>query len=193
MHADENRRSKLNRAQKIAWAGVLLLALFACSRGDERKVKSAVRGFYDTYLKVRPSGVPTKAQQNDFKKLVSSGLSNLLDEAATLEDTSRAPESPAPPRLEGDVFTSLDEGAISYQISRCDLESSTAMCVVELTNIDDQNRGKLSWKDRVFLVRENDRWVVDDIEYFGDKQFMHKGRLKDVLKQVIKDGSEPMV
>jgi len=193
MHADENRRSKLNRAHKIAWAGVLLLALFACSRGDERKVKSAVRGFYDTYLKVRPSGVPTKAQQNDFKKLVSSGLSNLLDEAATLEDTSRAPESPAPPRLEGDVFTSLDEGAISYQISRCDLESSTAMCVVELTNIDDQNRGKLSWKDRVFLVRENDRWVVDDIEYFGDKQFMHKGRLKDVLKQVIKDGSEPMV
>jgi hypothetical protein len=189
----QNRRSKLNFAYKIACAGVVLLAFVACSRGDERKVKSTVRGFYDTYLKLRPSGVPTKGQQNDFKKLISSGLSNLLDEAATLEDTSRAPDSPAPPRLEGDVFTSLDEGAISYQISRCDIESSTAMCVIELTNIDDRTRGKLSWKDRVFLVRENDRWVVDDIEYFGDKQYMHKGRLKDVLKQVIKDGSEPMV
>lgn len=193
MESDQSRRSTVSLAYQIVCMGVLLLALVACSRGDERKVKSAVRGFYDTYLKLRPSGVPTKAQQNDFKKLVSSGLSNLLDEAATLEDTSRAPDSPAPPRLEGDVFTSLDEGAISYQISRCDLEGSTALCVVELTNIDDRNRGKLSWKDRVFLVRENDRWLVDDIEYFGDKQFMHKGRLKDVLKQVIKDGSEPMV
>jgi len=193
MQCDQSRDSTFNYAYKIVCAGVLLLALSACSRGDERKVKSAVRGFYDTYLKLRPSGVPTKAQQSDFKKLVSSGLSNLLEEAATLEDTSRAPDSPAPPRLEGDVFTSLDEGAISYQISRCDIETSTAMCVVELTNIDDRNRGKLSWKDRVFLVRENDRWLVDDIEYFGDKQFMHKGRLKDVLKQVIKDGSEPMV
>src|ERR1043166_1044463 len=193
MESDPRQRSAFNLAYKIACAGVLLLAVVACSRGDERKVKSAVRGFYDTYLKVRPSGVPTKAQQNDFKKLVSSGLSSLLDEAATLEDTSRAPESAAPPRLEGDVFTSLDEGAISYQISRCDLESATAMCVVELTHIEDSNRSKLSWKDRVFLVRENDRWVVDDIEYFGDKQFMHKGRLKDVLKQVIKDGKEPLV
>jgi hypothetical protein len=193
MAGNQRPCSTFKLTYKIACMGVLLLALVACSRGDERKVKSAVRGFYDTYLKIRPSGVPTKAQQSDFKKLISSGLSNLLDEAATLEDTSRAPESAAPPRLEGDVFTSLDEGAISYQISRCDLDSSTAMCVIELTNIEDRNRAKLSWKDRVFLVREKDRWVVDDIEYFGDKQFMHKGRLKDVLKQVIKDGSEPMV
>jgi hypothetical protein len=185
-----NKRSALGLVW-IACTAALLLG--ACSRGDERKVKSAVRGFYDTYLKVRPSGVPTKAQQADFKKVVSSGLWSLLDEAAGLEDTSRDANSSAPPRLEGDVFTSVDEGALSYQIDRCDVEASSAMCVISLTNIDDRNRGKLSWKDRVFLVRENDRWVVDDIEYFGDKQFMHKGHLKDVLKQVIQDGKEPLV
>ena len=67
------------------------------------------------------------------------------------------------------------------------------MCLVDLTNIDDRNRSRLAWKDRIFLVRENNRWVVDDIEYFGDKQFMHKGHLKEVLKQVIQDGKGPMV
>lgn len=176
---------------RLACIALLLTAAVGCSRGDERKVKSAVRNFYDTYLKVRPSGVPTKAQQTDFKKVVSASLAGLLDEAAGLEDTSRDPDSPAPPRLEGDVFTSVDEGALSYQIDRCDIESESAMCVIDLTNKDDRDHGKLTWKDRIFLVRESDRWVVDDIEYFGDKQFMHKGRLKEVLKQVIKDGKEP--
>ena len=186
-------RGALTLAWKLGFAAAVLAALGACSRGDERKVKNAVRSFYDTYLKVRPSGVPTKAQQTDFKKVISADLGNLLDEAADLEDTSRDVDTPAPPRLEGDVFTSLDAGALSYQIDRCDVQSAAAMCVIDLTNIDDRNRGKLEWKDRVFLVHEKDRWVVDDIEYFGDKQFMHKGRLKDVLKQVIADGKGPMV
>jgi hypothetical protein len=178
-------------AWKLACAALLIVAVAGCSRGEERKVKSAVRNFYDTYLKVRPSGVPTKAQLVDFKKVVSANLAGLLDEAATVEDTSREPDSPAPPRLEGDVFTSVDEGALSYQIDRCDIESASAMCVIDLTSVESGKRGKLTWKDRIFLVREGDRWVVDDIEYFGDKQFMHKGRLKEVLKQVIKDGKEP--
>jgi hypothetical protein len=178
-------------ARMLACAVILVAAVAACSRGDERKVKSAVRNFYDTYLKVRPSGVPTKAQQDDFKKVVSVNLAGLLDEAATVEDTSREPDSPAPPRLEGDVFTSVDEGALSYQIDRCDIESGSAMCVIDLTSVENGKRDKLTWKDRIFLVREGDRWVVDDIEYYGDKQFMHKGRLKEVLKQVIKDGKEP--
>ncbi|HEY1269834.1 MAG TPA: DUF3828 domain-containing protein, partial [Candidatus Binatia bacterium] len=178
-------------AWRLACAALLVAAVAGCSRGDERKVKSAVRNFYDTYLKVRPSGVPTKAQLVDFKKVVSSSLAGLLDEAATVEDTSREPDSPAPPRLEGDVFTSVDEGALSYQIDRCDIESASAMCVIDLTSVQNSNHDKLTWKDRVFLVREGDRWVVDDIEYFGDKQFMHKGRLKEVLNQVIKEGKEP--
>lgn len=187
----------------IAWSSLgarlallpalLVFVMTGCSRDDEAKVKSVVREFYTVYLKVRPSGVPTKAQQADFKKVMSSGLSNLMDEAAQSEDTSRDPNSPAPPRLEGDVFTSLDEGALSYKIVRCDMQAASAMCVVELTNAAAGSGAKLSWRDRVFLVREADRWVVDDIEYFGDKQFMHKGHLKDVLKQVIQEGKQPLV
>lgn len=193
MKATGDKRSASTFRWRAGCAVALLMAVIACARSDESRVKSTVRGFYNVYLKVHPSGVPTKGQQTDFKKVMSTGLSDLLDEAARSEDSSRDLNSAAPPRLEGDVFTSLDEGAFSYQIVRCDVEASSAMCVVDLTNVNDAGRGKLSWKDRVFLVREGDRWVVDDIEYFGDKQFMHKGHLKDVLKQVIQDGKEPMV
>jgi hypothetical protein len=187
------RRSGLCLGARLALLSALLILMTGCSRDDETKVKSVVRDFYNVYLKVKPSGVPTKAQQTDFKKIMSTGLSNLMDEAAQSEDTSRDPSSPAPPRLEGDVLTSLDEGALSYKIIRCDLQAAAAMCVVELTNAGDGGPAKVTWRDRIFLVRESDRWVVDDIEYFGDKQFMHKGRLKDVLKQVIQEGKQPLV
>jgi hypothetical protein len=41
----------------------------------------------------------------------------------------------------------------------------------------------------VFLVKGASGWAIDDIEYMGDWQFMHKGRLRDLLAQVIKDGA----
>jgi hypothetical protein len=193
MKTMNGKRSASSPRWRAGCAAALLLAAIACARGEEDKAKSAVREFYNAYLKVRPSGVPTKGQQAEFKKVMSTGLSELLDEAAQSEDASRDPKSAAPPRLEGDVFTSLDEGAFAYQIVRCDVQDSSAMCVVDLTNVNQSGGGgKVSWKDRVFLVREGNRWVVDDIEYFGDKQFMHKGHLKDVLKQVIQDGKEPV-
>jgi hypothetical protein len=32
---------------------------------------------------------------------------------------------------------------------------------------------------------------VDDIEFLGDRPFMHKGRLKDILKAIIEDAKSP--
>ena len=31
--------------------------------------------------------------------------------------------------------------------------------------------------------------MVEDIEYGGDWQFMHKGRLRELLRRVIRDGA----
>jgi hypothetical protein len=175
---------------RIGCAAVLLFASAACGPpSDERQVKNAVGAFYDVYMKIRPSGVPTKEQQVDFKNVLSTGLAALLDVAAGVEENaSRETGGEAAPRLEGDLFTSADEGAGSYKILECEIRKPAATCVVELTNVDDRKRSKLAWKDRVFLVRQADRWVVDDIEYFGEEEYMHQGRLKDVLKQIIGEG-----
>jgi hypothetical protein len=192
--AVSSRRSAVGfgRARRFT-AAAFLFSFVACGPpSDERQVKNAVGAYYDVYMKVRPSGVPTKEQQVDFKNVLSTGLAALLNVAAGVEENaSRETGGEAPPRLEGDLFTSADEGAGSYKIVECEIQKPAATCVVELTNVDDRKRSKLAWKDRVFVAREGDHWVVDDIEFLGDGPFMHKGRLKDVLKQIIEEGKSP--
>jgi hypothetical protein len=171
---------------------VALLLLAACFQpSEERRVKNAAAAFYDVYVKLHPSGVPLKEQQLEFKKVTSSGLANLLDEASMVEESSRAPKSAAPPKLEGDLFSSVDEGAVSYKILQCENQKESATCVAELTNVDDRNGSKLAWKDRLYLIKEGNRWAVDDIEYLGDRPFMHKGHLKNILRQIIEEGKNP--
>jgi hypothetical protein len=188
--AISDQRFAVGFGWRIGCAAALLFAAVACGPpSDERQVKNAVGAFYDLYMKVRPSGVPTKEQQVDFKKVLSTGLAALLEVAAGVEENaSRETGGEAAPRLEGDLFTSADEGAGSYKIVECEIQKPNATCIVELSNVDAQNRPKLAWKDRVFLVRQGDRWFVDDVEYFGEEEYMHKGRLKDVLKQIIAEG-----
>lgn len=184
--------SAIGFGARIGFALTLILA--ACGpRTDEDKAKSAARAFYDVYMRVRPSGVPSRDQQFEFKKTLSVGLAGLLEAASTAEDNAgRDPGGAPSPKLEGDVFTSFDQGAVTYKVARCEVQAASAVCLVELANSDSRN-AKVAWKDRVFVIQEGDRWVVDDIEFFGDKQFMHKGRLREVLKQVLDDANAPAV
>jgi hypothetical protein len=184
-----NRRSVVSFGWTVGCAAALLLACAACWRSsEERQAKNAVNAFYDVYMKVRPSGVPTKEQQAEFKKVISTGLAALLDEASTLEE-----DSSRETRIEGDLFSSLDQGALSSKTLQCEIQNMSATCEVELTSVDDRNNSKLVWKDRVHAIREGNRWLVDDIEFLGDRPFMHKGRLKDVLKAIIEDAKSPAV
>jgi hypothetical protein len=188
--AISSQRSAFSFGGMLGLAVLLLTLLAACWQpSEERQIKNAVSAFYDVYMKVRPSGVPTKEEQPEFKKVISTGLAGLLDEAFTSEEKNTFRET----KIEGDLFSSLDQGALSYKILQCETQTAPAACLVELTSVDDRNNAKFAWKDRVFLVREGDRWVVDDIEFLGDRPYMHKGRLKDVLRQIIEEAKKPAV
>jgi hypothetical protein len=185
--AISNRRSAFNFEKTARFAAVFLALLSACWRpSEERQAKNAVSAFYDVYMRVRPSGVPAKEQQAEFKKVISIGLAGLLDAASTGEESSFRET-----RIEGDLFSSLDQGALSYKTLQCEIQNTSATCEIELTSVDDRNKSKLVWKDRMFVIREGERWLVDDIEFLGDRPFMHKGRLKDVLKAIIEDAKNP--
>ena len=175
----------------VPFVSMFLLALAACSggHGDDQASHRAANAFYNVYLKLHPSGVPTKNQQAEFKPLVSADLAGLLVEAALAEaHYAEATKGEAPPLLEGDLFTSLFEGAESYKIGQCEMQKESWACAVELAHTDSRDNSKVEWKDRIYVVRNKDRWAVDDIEFLGDWQFMHKGRLKELLKAVIAEG-----
>ncbi len=156
----------------------------------DNNIQQTIIAFYNIYLEVRPLGVPTEKEREKLKLHISTTLRQLLQEAdAAEQEYYKATGGEVPPLVESDLFTSLFEGATAFNVLSCESRPDTASCRVEFSYNDPGNQYTFRWQDNVYLVRENHGWLVDDIEYLGDWQFMHKGRLQELLRQVIEDGN----
>ena len=176
--------------QKIFVRSALSLVVFATTAlaaDVDREMKEAVGSFYNVYLKVRPSGVPSGKEQRMFAPHLSASLKKLLSDASGTEQKyKRTTKGEAPPLVEGDLFTSLFEGASAFTVLTCDGKDGS--CLVEFSYVDPGSKSPTVWKDNVYLVKGSRGWLVDDIEFLGAWEFMHKGRLKELLRQVIEEG-----
>ncbi len=167
----------------------LLLIADPLAADDNRDIEKAVSAFYKIYLKVQPSGVPHEKEQKKFRPHISASLGKLLEEAGEVEQKYyRATKGEVPPLVEGDLFTSLFEGAAAFKVLSCAGKTAAGSCLVQFIYVDPGDKSSFKWKDRVFLIKESRGWLVDDIEFLGDWQFMHKGRLKNILRKVIDEG-----
>jgi hypothetical protein len=173
---------------RIIAAFLFLFTTTAIAAAHDRSMKETVNAFYHVYLTIRPSGVPSDQEQSKFNPYLSSSLRKLLKAAARAERRySRSTGGEVPPLAEGDIFTSLFEGASSFTVLSCSV--SARSCLVEFSYLDPGNKSSTTWRDNVYLIRNSRGWLVDDIEFLGNWQFMHKGRLKELLKQIIEEGS----
>lgn len=169
---------------------ILLVTMTAFAAEPALEMERIVSSFYKIYLTVRPSGVPSEKEQQKFKPYLSEALMVLLREADQAEQQNhKKTRSEVPPLAEGDLFTSLFEGATEFKVLSCDTKTSS--CLVEFSYVESRKGASpTTWKDKAYLVKDPQGWMVDDIEFLGDWQFMHKGRLQDLLRQVIKEGND---
>ena len=167
---------------------LLFFATNAFAAGEPEMMK-VVNAFYTTYIAVKPTGVPTVKEQRQFKPYLSASLAKLLNEAAGAEEKyHRSTKGEVPPLVEGDLFTSLFEGATAFKVLSCD--AANGSCLVDFSYVEAANGPPTRWKDKIYLVRNTSGWLINDIEYLGEWQFMHKGRLRDLLKEVAKEGND---
>jgi hypothetical protein len=168
-----------------------ILAGLACA-ADASGVKRSAEEFYEAYRKVEPSGVPTGKDLARYRPVVSRDLFALLERAGAAEEAyAKKTKNESPPLVEGDLFTSLFEGASRYHVEDCQAGTKAGTCHAALTYVDPSGGKSQEWRDTLYLVREDGGWRVNDIEYGGTWEFMHKGRLVDVLESVIKDSKRP--
>ncbi len=52
-----------------------------------------------------------------------------------------------------------------------------------------RDKSTQEWKGKVLVVKEAAGRRMSDVEYGGNREFMHTGRMQELLRQVIKDGS----
>lgn len=175
--------------RKAVLAALCIAApLAAC--GDTEQEAGATRAaatFYDIVLSERMGGVPDAEMRAKLRPVISPDLDSLLAQAAEAErrHTART-NNEEPPYLQGDIFTSLFEGATGYEVTGCD-EKSEILIECEVQLVHDAGE-PVQWKDRVLLAAAPagpKTFLVDDIAYGGGWDFAPKGNLKDMLRSVI--------
>jgi hypothetical protein len=173
----------------IQFASVVLAAAFAPSVRAEPVdpgAAMAAAAFYGSYMKLKPSGIPDAAQRTQMRALMSPALNDLLAAADAAEARyAQKTKKQVPPLVEGDLFTSLFEGASHFSVGRCDGDAQKAVCPVDFVYDDGRNSPQARWQDKVHLVRAAAGWLVDDIEYDGNWPFARRGRMSEGLRAVV--------
>jgi len=164
---------------------ILLAALLApVSVAAQTAPDAAASGFLSAYGGFHPSdGIPDGAGRARLQPFLSPALNKLLADAAAAQARFSAKIKNAPPMLEGDLFTSMFEGASQWKLQACAVSGHQARCPVAFSHAG-SNGKTINWTDTLLLVNTQQGWRVDDIAYGGGFQFGNTGRLSDTLKTV---------
>jgi hypothetical protein len=163
------------------------------SASDLSSPAAAANDFLGVYATFHPSdGIPDAKARAKLEPFISRALDRLLiDGEAAETHFTKVTKNMSPPLVEGDLFTSNFEGATAYHVGACSVSGQTARCSVNFgyRSNSKEDAKPVNWTDTIYLVREADSWRVDDISYGASWAFANKGRLKDVLRNAIRDGN----
>jgi hypothetical protein len=179
----------IDMLRKYCSSALALLLFISCALTDKVQEEqiAAIRNFYNVVLSLKNDGIP---QNEDIEKLspfISTSFKNLLLDARKAEDRYyKKTKGTVPPIMEGSLFFSLFEGAHRLISVKNDGKGGHYLIKLEYQNPYGKKE-KVEWQDRAIIIRENDQWVVHDLEFLGEWQFGAKGKLSDILRAVIEE------
>jgi hypothetical protein len=160
---------------------LLLLMLASASTSAQSTPRTAAHEFYRTYLKLRVRGLPNKTQRKTLWPLLAPDLRQMFDAAERAQTRfSREHPDEKPPWCEGDLFSSLFEGARSFTVGAPKINGDRAGVPINLVFRDKKDTAR--WTDTLILSGGAGRWRVWDIRFNGDWPFKTGNSLRSVLK-----------
>lgn len=172
-------------AMKHAIPTLILLVLLACSPSvaGQRAASPRVTAerFYRTYLKLNVRGLPNDKELKALSPFLSSDLQQLFKDARTVQQRYiREHPDDKPPWAEGDLFTSLFEGANSFRLGVPKIEGDRAEVPVALAYRGGNSTSR--WSDVLVLTRTAGGWRVWDILLKGEWTFKTGDSLRSILR-----------
>jgi hypothetical protein len=153
-----------------------IFLLMGCGHNQEAEIKNAVLGFFSGYDGNFRKADPTMLSDG-LKDLISKAVEKEIYEAKKMKESDFPTDKPM--MIEGDVFTSLYEGQDSVSIEEISLQGQVAHVKVMFQNTDYNH----SWSDQIILIKENNKWKIDNVIYEGQSQ--HIPDLQSNLKSLI--------
>ncbi len=151
--------------------------------GDATDMQAVASSLY-AIATTSPAGIPDAGTMTRLRPLISPALTQVLQAAMAAQARWSAQNKTAPPLLEGNIFTSLFEGATGFSIGACQADGAHGQCDIDLI-YDDKSGRPVRWIDRLLLDRTAQGWRINDIAYGGNWPFANSGRLQDTLKIAI--------
>ena len=148
---------------------------------QQQKPEDFANRFYQKYLELNVRGLPNEKELKLLSPYLTKEL-RMLFEKMQLEQKRFIAQNSAdmkPPWIEGDMFTSLFEGAQSFKIGKVKRRSIYTDVSV---NLEYKENGETSqWTDTLVLVKTKEGWRVWDILLKGDWQFKAGSSLRQML------------
>lgn len=153
----------------------------ALSEADIVGARKLADDFYEMHARFAGRGLPDPAAMNAYNAFLCPALSAaLVDARARQAAFIAAHPGDKPPLAEGDLFTSLFEGADSAKALDASPEGEGARVDVALARGIGPDATR--WHDVLVLGRDQGIWCVADVVYGGSWPFANKGRLGDTLQ-----------
>jgi hypothetical protein len=176
-------RHDATKAAPAAAAGEEALAIGAPATPESAQMKAAttlVADFYEMRGRLGHSGLPDETEMKAYRAFLCPSLAALMD-AARVRQKAYIDEHPddKPPLVEGDLFSSLFEGAEVVTPVGTTVTGESAR--VELSMRYGEGDQATKWRDTVVLAQDQGSWCVADVEYHGNWPFANKGKLSETL------------
>ncbi|MDB5739835.1 MAG: hypothetical protein JWP16_875 [Alphaproteobacteria bacterium] len=172
---------------------VVLLGLLAVPAHAADDPMAAANAFYAVYAAqhVQGGGIPDATGRLRYSAVLTPRLNRqVADAAAAQARLSAKVRNAVPPMLEGDIFSSLFEGATAWQVGACTVAGQAARCPVALTHDVPPAAGRkpekpAHWNDVLVLANTPAGWKVDDVSYDAGFAFGNTGKLSEMLAMVV--------
>ncbi|MFN9709989.1 MAG: DUF3828 domain-containing protein [Bacteroidota bacterium] len=135
------------------------LSVYGCRDANSSDALKTIDSFYNHYKPGDFRVVDTTLLSKDLTARINLAQSKQSEEARKLK---AAGSTDKPLMIEGDIYTSLYEGATQHQIVRTDIDEDVIKATVKFINEHYNNH---TWTDTILLINEGGKWKIDDIFY----------------------------
>ena len=167
---------------------LMLLALVGCGQVSDRpsNPRNAAEDFRAYYFRDHTPGIPSRNEMKKLAPLLTPGFRTQFEAAIQAHECHLAKVGNSePPLVQGDLLTSLFEGASSGGVGKITTENAKAIVEMHWTyGASELNAKPVNWIDALVLAREDGVWRVADIELRGQWGFAQKGLVSERLKAV---------
>lgn len=170
----------------------LLILLCSLNSSADNRPLSVVKEFYDWRFNTPFTGIPEKATLSAAESFLGQDLICMLDVARDYRNRfAKKIPTDKPPFIEGDIFTSLFEGANRFTEESMKVNGEKAVVRLHFYHDRGAKKDKAGWRDTVSLQLKNQQWRIKDIQYGGKFDFGNNGSLRqNLLEELSQDNRE---